>query len=144
MTTKAYLLDVNMLIALSWTNHVHHRRADDWFGSLTSGWATTPVTESGFLRLSTSARVVGTPVAMAQALDLLDAIRSTAGHQFIPDGSSCAAPTIDLSGMVTPGQVTDAHLVDLAAASGLVLATLDRGIPHMVASSDRVHVLVIP
>lgn len=144
MTNKPYLLDVNLLIALTWTNHVHHGRAHDWFDSLTSGWATTPITESGFLRLSTNERVVGTAVSMAGALDLLDAIRSTDGHQFVADESSFGAPTIDLGEMVTSRQVTDAHLVDLAASSSLVLATLDRGIPHMLAPSDRVHVLVIP
>ncbi|MES2093515.1 MAG: TA system VapC family ribonuclease toxin [Actinomycetota bacterium] len=144
MTNRSFLLDVNVLIALSWPHHVHHGRAQDWFGSLTGGWATTPITESGFLRLSMNERVVGTSVSMADSLGMLAAIRGTAGHQFIADGSSLASSTIDLGGLVTSRQVTDAHLVDLAAAAGAVLATLDRGIPQMLADADREHVLVIP
>lgn len=144
MTNKAFLLDVNLLIALTWSNHVHHGRAHDWFGALAGGWATTPITESGFLRLSTNERVVGASASMADALGMLDAIRATPGHQFIDDGCSFAASRIDLGGMVTSRQVTDVHLVDLVATSGLVLATLDRGIPQMLAPADRVHVLVVP
>ncbi|MEP6481430.1 MAG: hypothetical protein ABJA94_05415 [Rhodoglobus sp.] len=41
-------------------------------------------------------------------------------------------------------QVTDALLVNLAANHELVLATLDRGVPEMLAESDRIHVLVLP
>ena len=144
IANRPYLLDVNVLIALAWTHHVHHHRARAWFDSLVGGWATTPITEAAFLRLSTNARVVGQPVAMADALRILGAIRSTAGHTFIPDASTLAAPTISIERLVTPSQVTDIHLVDLAAASGAVLATLDRGIPQMLAESDRGHVLVLP
>jgi hypothetical protein len=39
------LLDVNVLIALGWPDHVHHAAARHWFGqSCSNGWATTPIT----------------------------------------------------------------------------------------------------
>jgi len=42
-----------VLIALAWPNHVHHERAQAWFSSSRDqGWATCPVTESGFVRVS--------------------------------------------------------------------------------------------
>ena len=47
------LPDVNVLIALAWPNHVHHDPARSWFAAnLNTGWATCPLTEAGFVRLS--------------------------------------------------------------------------------------------
>jgi len=47
------LLDVNVLVALFHPDHVHHDLAHDWFvGHRHAGWATCPVTENGFLRVT--------------------------------------------------------------------------------------------
>ena len=45
------LLDVNTLIALAWPNHSHHVAAHNWFATWKGGWATTPFTEVGFVRV---------------------------------------------------------------------------------------------
>jgi toxin-antitoxin system PIN domain toxin len=144
MTAEAHLLDLNVLIALSWPQHVHHARAHAWFSSLRGPWMTTPVTEAGFVRLSTNRVVVTETISMATALKMLSALRSVPGHRFLADDSSLAAPEIALDAVATSSQVTDAHLVNLAAGSGAVLATLDRGIERMLAAADRRHVLVLP
>lgn len=45
-----WLLDVNVLLALAWPNHLHHGLAQSWFRkSLTDGWATCSLTELGFI-----------------------------------------------------------------------------------------------
>lgn len=144
MTTEPFLLDLNVLIALAWPQHVHHSRAHSWFDSLDREWATTPVTEAGFVRLSTNPAVVSETVSMNQARAALDAVRSTPGHVFLPDASSLAEPTISLERLVTSRQVTDAHLVNVAAVSGAVLATFDRGIGNILMPSDRRFVFVLP
>ena len=144
MATEPYLLDLNVLIALAWPQHIHHARAHAWFDTLTRPWATTPTTESGCLRLSTNPAFVGETVPMVQAITTLQSIRSTRGHVFVPDGSSLAESTISLERVATPRQVTDAHLVNLAATSGAVLATLNRGVVELVAPRDRAHVFVLP
>ena len=144
MATKSYLLDLNVLIALAWPQHVHHARAHAWFVSLSGPWMTTPLTEAGFLRLSTNPAVVTERVAMSTALGMLAAMRSVPGHSFLPDQSSLAAPVIALDAVATSRQVTDAHLVNLAAASGALLATLDRGIEQMLSANDRANVVVLP
>ncbi len=144
MTTATYLLDLNVLIALAWPQHVHHARAHAWFDPLTGGWMTTPLTEAGFVRLSTTPAVVTETITMATALRMLAAIRSAPGHAFLPDDSSLAASAIALDSLATPSQVTDAHLVNLAAGAGVVLATLDRGIERMLAPGDRRHLVVVP
>ena len=49
------LLDVNVLVALAWLNHVHHRAARVWFRSQRDlGWATCPTTQNGFIILDKS------------------------------------------------------------------------------------------
>lgn len=144
MTTEPHLLDLNVLIALAWPQHVHHARAHKWFGSLTGAWLTTPITEAGFVRLSTNPAVVTERVTMPHALGMLAAMRSVPGHAFLPDASTLAVPVIALDAVATSRQVTDAHLVNLAAASGALLATLDRGIERMLVAGDRAHVVVLP
>ncbi|MBD3941898.1 hypothetical protein IF188_09350 [Microbacterium sp. NEAU-LLC] len=132
-----------MLIALAWPTHVHHRRARSWWDTAEE-WATTPVTESAFVRLSINPHVVGTPVTVPTALAMLAAIRATPGCRFVPDGASLTTPSIGLDRVATPGQITDVHLVNLAASTGLILATLDAGILDMLAPDDRRHVLLLP
>jgi toxin-antitoxin system PIN domain toxin len=144
MQTERLLLDLNVLIALAWPQHVHHERAHAWFATLATTWMTTPLTESGFVRLSTNPSVVTHRVSMHEALAMLAAMRGVAGHEFLPDASTLAAPTISLTALATSRQVTDAHLVNLAAASSARLATLDRGLERMLAPPDRGVVLVLP
>lgn len=138
-----YLLDVNVLVALAAPQHVHHGRAHDWFSSV-GAWASTPVTESAFLRLLTNVAVVGVEVRMAQALEMLRQLHDDAAHIFVPDDASLASPLISIDRLTSSRDVTDIHLVDLAARSGSVLATLDRRIPELLAEGDRRHVFLVP
>ena len=131
-----YLLDVNVLIALTNPSHIHHTRAHAWFRRVSS-WATTPVTETAFIRLMTNSAVAGRPVSREEAVDVLGALRAWPGHRFLPDDSSLADPVIDLVGLVGHRQVTDFHLVNLAAAHHMVLATFDRAIPEMLVVEDQ-------
>lgn len=142
--SETYLLDVNVLIALAWPAHVHHGRAHAWFDGLSEAWATTPITESAFVRLSTNPAVVGDRVPVSQAITVLGAIRALPRHVFIADDSSLSTPAVALDRVVTSRQITDAHLVNLAAGANTVLATLDRGIVELLAPSDRHCVLVLP
>lgn len=141
---RACLLDVNVLIALTWPQHVHHGAAHRWLGELGARrFATCPTTEHGLLRLSTNPRVVGRQVSVADALAVLRSIRAMPRQVFLADGTSLAEPVIDLGRAVVGSQVTDLALVNLAASCGAVLATFDRAIPTYLADGDRDHVLVI-
>ncbi|HAB15647.1 MAG TPA: VapC toxin family PIN domain ribonuclease, partial [Verrucomicrobiales bacterium] len=49
---KGHLLDTNVLIALLWPSHAQHERAVKWFTRhRAKGWATCPLTETGFVRI---------------------------------------------------------------------------------------------
>ncbi len=51
----AFLLDVNVLIALMWPAHEGHARAQDWFSRESrEGWATYPLTQAAFVRIITN------------------------------------------------------------------------------------------
>jgi hypothetical protein len=51
MTT--YLLDINLLLALSDPMHIHHETAHGWFAEKGhQAWATCPLTENGFIRIA--------------------------------------------------------------------------------------------
>jgi hypothetical protein len=80
------LLDVNLLISMAWPNHVHHQPAMQWFRTRRSElWATTPVTESGFVRVSSNRSAIPTAVTPSEALSLLSRIRQVPNHVFLPD-----------------------------------------------------------
>lgn len=124
------LLDVNVLIALAWPSHVHHAVAHRWFSERRSlGWATCPTTESGFVRVSSSAAVIPHAVAPVEAMELLGQITHLRGHEFWADDvRGVVGPELDGSLVVGHRQVTDAHLLALALSRGGVLATLDRAV----------------
>jgi hypothetical protein len=120
---------VNVLVALAWPNHVHHARALSWFlGVHAGGWATCPITEAGFVRVSSNVRAIPDARSPAQAIELLRHMRAVAGHVFWSDDvSPCDADGAFLH-IVGYRQVTDAHLVSLAHRRDGTLATFDRGV----------------
>jgi toxin-antitoxin system PIN domain toxin len=139
------LLDVNVLVALAWPNHVHHGRAQGWFRAVREqGWATCPVTEVGFVRVSSNARAIPEARSPAQAIALLVRIRALGGHEFWSDDVSPAeSDARAFERLVGHRQLTDAHLLTLARKRGGRLATLDRGLLEL-AFDDPSSVDLIP
>ncbi len=140
-TDPLWLPDVNVLVALAHPSHVHHRPAHAWFSTVTA-FATTAITETGLLRLSMNKAVTGQQISPAAALGLLSAIRALPAHRSVPDDSSLAAPAI----ISTPAgykQVTDLHLVNLAATARAVLVTFDSRLANALHPDDRRHVSVL-
>jgi toxin-antitoxin system PIN domain toxin len=125
------LPDVNVLVALLHPDHVHHRAAQEWFASVTR-FATTPVTESGMLRMALNPAVMGGTASAEIAMASLRSLRSHERAEFLSDDSSLAESRLDLIGMVGFRQVADLHLVNLAAMHSARLVTfVDRSLrPH--------------
>ena len=116
-----HLLDVNVLLAAIWANHTHHARAFAWLSG--KDILLCPLSELGFLRISTNPRVMNAP--MEKARKLLD--------QFAKDRRADRVAD-DLAALDShPGRsenVTDHYLADLAAKHGARLATFDTTIAH--------------
>lgn len=134
--TDVELPDVNVLVALLHPDHVHHRAAQGWFASV-DRCATTPITESGFLRLALNPHITGEAINSASAVASLRSLRAHARTEFLPDDCSLGDPAIDLVGLVGFRQVTDLHLVNLAARHSARLVTFDAKIGPTLAPGDQ-------
>ena len=132
------LLDVNFLIALAWPNHLHHAAARRWFDtSSSSGWATTPVTELGFVRISSNRRVIPNAATPGSALDILRELCRLPGHEFWPDDTRLTKPRFAIDRMGSHRQATDLHLAGLAARRNGRLLTFDRGVQQALPADAR-------
>jgi hypothetical protein len=141
------LLDVNVLVALAWPNHVHHGAAHRWFGRRArAGWATSSIVELGFVRVSSNARVIPSAVSPQEAAALLRRMTALPHHHFWADDLRFAeSPHIALARVAGHQQITDAHLVGLALRRGGCLATFDRGVRALVPRGhDPESVVVVP
>ena len=129
------LLDVNALVALAWDSHIHHARVREWFAANSSaGWATCPITESGFVRVSTNPKVLPSRIGVADARRVLAALRAAEGHQFLVDDVSLVDD--DVPTIAGYRQVTDAHLLTLARRRGVRLVTFDAAIAALAEGRD--------
>ncbi len=143
------LPDVNTLVALAWSNHVHHRVARDWFEALdTHPWATCPISQSGFIRISSNERIVDPAVTPQEARQVLRDLTRIGRHVFWPDELDFTGEGIPFGLLMGHRQVTDAYLLGLVIHRRGLLVTLDRSIADLLEAnsphSDRVEVLGRP
>ncbi|HEX9370805.1 MAG TPA: TA system VapC family ribonuclease toxin [Roseiflexaceae bacterium] len=123
-----YLLDVNMLLALSDPMHIHHEAAHRWFAAGgQSAWATCPITENGFVRIASHPNYPNRPGDAPVVLAMLRQFCAVEGHHFWPDDISIR-DAFHLGALVTHTQITDVFLLALAVSKGGKLTTLDRRI----------------
>lgn len=126
----AYLLDVNVLIALAWPEHRQHLLGRAWFAKNSAkGWATCPLVQSGFVRIVSNPAFSSSSVSVRQAVESLTVSLRDRAHQFWPDSISLPDAMQFLKERVQGHhQITDAYLVALAIHNRGKLATLDRKI----------------
>ena len=139
------LFDVNVLVALSDDRHIHHDQAFTWWcDHQQQGWASCPLTQNGFLRV-TSRPSAEPPRTLADAIAHLTGLVDLPSHDFWPDDISiCDTALFDRSRLLGPKQITDAYLLALAAKNGGRLVTLDRGIPlRAVHGAEAKHLVVL-
>lgn len=139
MSGKAvWLLDANLLVAMTHDHHVHHGDAMAWFMSVPKRrWATCSLTQLAFVRLSCNPRISGSATtAPADVVEALAKLAAHPQHEYWPDSPS----PLELSVFVHPAfvghrQVTDLYLLSIAVARGEKLATLDRGIESFATAA---------
>jgi toxin-antitoxin system PIN domain toxin len=121
-TSRIYLLDCNVVIALATPQHTLNPRAAAWFRK-GYRFATCPITQGALVRFHLRA---GAGATAESAKQLLEAISALARHEFWPDDLSYV--DMPVRGVIGHKHVTDAYLVALARKHGGSLATMDQAL----------------
>ncbi|UYM05702.1 TA system VapC family ribonuclease toxin [Solicola gregarius] len=118
--TATYLLDANVLIALTVAEHEHHARSSAWAAGVDS-FAVCPIVEGALVRFLVR---IGERSSAAQ--QVIRGVHARAGCAFWADEMSYADAHLDEAR--GHREVTDAYLLSLALEKGATLATLDRAL----------------
>ncbi|MFO0599044.1 MAG: TA system VapC family ribonuclease toxin [Myxococcaceae bacterium] len=116
-----WLLDTNVLLALSSAQHQDHEAAQRWFAGV-QRFASCPITQGGLLR--NFARMQDR-ASLREAWNFLEAVLDHDAHEFWADviDYRSSVPHVQLQGAA---QVTDAYLAALARHYGGRVATFGR------------------
>jgi uncharacterized protein len=128
--SAACLLDVNVLIAMTWPTHQAHGKVQHWLSHRgREKWASCPFTQTSFVRIVSNPAFSPNALAPADALVLLRSNLGHPAHQFWPDDIGLLEAVARFeSRIVGHQQVMDAYLLGLAIYKKGKLATLDRGL----------------
>ena len=137
-----YLLDVNVLVALTEEGHEHHRTAMRWFNTPRLDWGLCAFSESGLLRISANPKVG--KLTVEEATTMLATLTGIPGYRFWPILTSWADLTAPFRERIFGhNQITDAYLLGLAIHENGILVTLDDAIPYLAGPKLSQHVLVL-
>jgi hypothetical protein len=138
------LLDVNVLIALLDSAHVHHARARAWLErNLGEGWASCPITQNGCIRIMSQPAYPNPKPAAAVAQRLGEAVVQQ-WHEFWADDVSLLEPgKADWSAILGSRQVTDAYLLALAVRHEGRFVSFDGGIDIRAVPAAHAASLVV-
>jgi uncharacterized protein len=143
---RTALLDLNILTALLWPAHEHHQVAHRWFSARSgSRWATSSLTQLGFVRIVSNPAFSRDALTPGQAVALLAENLAHPHHEFwteilqVPD----AIREVE-AGLQGQRQVTDAYLLALAARRKGVLATFDRGLRSLAGQTFDSALEIVP
>lgn len=132
-----YLLDINLLLALSDPMHVHHESAHIWFAETGQrAWATCPLTENGFIRIASHPNYPNRPGDVPAVLAIFRRLCEAPGHRFWSEDVSILQ-ILEPAAIITHAQITDVYLLGLAVHKSGKLATLDRRIPAATVRGGR-------
>ena len=139
------LFDLNVLIALTEPGHKHHQKAQAWFNSSCKGrWGVCPLTEAGFIRVTTNPAFHSGPRSMQQAIAILQALKEYPGYWYWAINESWVNLTAPFAARIFGHQqVTDAYLLGLAIKEKGVLVTFDKAIPYMAGAKFSQNVLLL-
>lgn len=142
---QRHLLDLNVLIAITEASHPHFRRAHAWFGSAGKHpLGICPLTEAGFIRVTTNPTFLPAPRSVGQAIAILQTMKGHPGYSFWEMSESWVSKTAPFARRISGHrQVTDAYLLGLAIKQNGVLVTFDKGISTMAGAEFRSNVLVL-
>lgn len=139
------LLDINVLIALLDSAHVHHWQATEWLGGeIENGWASCPITQLGCVRIMSQPAYPNAQPTAQVAMRLAAATRGP-HHEFWPANlDALGADDIRWNSVLASRHVTALYLLALAASQNARLVTFDWHIPTAsVVGARESHLLVL-
>ncbi len=124
------LLDVNVLIGLLDSSHIHHARARAWLeAEIDRGWASCPLTQNGCVRVLSQPNYPGGANPPAHVASRLRQAISTPWHEsWFDDISLLDSDRFDWRHILGSRQLTDAYLLALAVHHNGRLVTFDRSL----------------
>jgi uncharacterized protein len=134
-----FLLDVNVFIAMAWPTHRAHEKVQEWLARhARDGWATCPLTQTGFVRILSNPAFSPNALTPAHALALLQANLGHPAHRFWADDITFIK-ALELLNPRLAGhqQTTDAYLLGLAIHRKGTLATMDRAVLALLPEKSR-------
>jgi toxin-antitoxin system PIN domain toxin len=142
MSKPQYLLDVNILIALTQPEHLHHSVVMNWFNTPGLNWGLCAFSEVGFLRISSNPAVG--KLTVEDGTKMLAALAKHRGYRFWPISAGWAALAAPFQERVFGHQqITDAYLLGLAVKENGILVTTDKAIRFLAGSQYSKNVLVL-
>lgn len=133
---RAYLLDVNVLVAMAWPRHSAHGMVQQWLArEARKGWATCPFTQAGFVRIISNPAFSPDALSPQQALSLLQVNLEHPAHQFWPAGLRLNEALAKVGKVIGHQPITDAYLLGLAIHNKGRLVTLDRAVASLLPAS---------
>jgi toxin-antitoxin system PIN domain toxin len=135
--------DINILLAASRTDHVHHQPALGWLRATATRCASgesieiLPMVGAGFLRLATNRRVFAEPMPVAAALAFIESVLTVPGATVPAIGSEWPL----FRGLIaehglTGNEIPDAWVAAVVKSLGLHLVTFDRGFRKWLSRSE--------
>ena len=124
--------------------HIHHGVVTGWMANnMDSGWASSPMTQNGCIRILSQPGYPN-PVPAARVANRLAEATRHSSHMFWADSISVLHPGFLMWDRVLSSRhVTDVYLLALGIQIGGCFVTLDRGIPIAAVTGARQEHLVM-
>jgi len=144
-TKTRYLLDLNALVFLADPDSPHYPAVQNWFDTAgREDWGVCPLTEAGFVRVTTNPVYGGATRTVAQATAILAAFAAYPGYRYWPISESWSAVTAPFAArLFGHQQVTDAYLLGLAVKHNGTLVTFDKAIKYLAGANYSRNLLVL-
>lgn len=142
--TRRSLPDLNVLIALTDPEHQLNSKAREWFASRRGIWGLCPLTEAGYIRITTKPAIHSGRRTLEQSIAILQSLRGFADHVYWEISASWVELTALFASRISGHQqVTDAYLLGLAIKNDGVLVTFDRGMRYMAGPEFAGNLLIL-
>jgi toxin-antitoxin system PIN domain toxin len=140
-----HLLDVNVLVALLWSTHIHHERAHSWFQKNSKhGWATCPLTQAGAIRILSNPSITRDAMSVQEATKYLASNLQHPTHQFWTDDLTFMQAVESVqTRLFGHKQITDAYLLGLAIHRKGGLVTLDQAMIALLLNHKTSSTVVV-